>query len=219
MRFFLFSKNELFIGNEHVPMKITKNLEECGCNDKVKVGIQPEGVHYKKKLKDIIENSYLIRQIIGDFDDLPPWVQDKITIADHNMDAIIGYLEEELEMMYSYERLKDNPEFSKMHDPEAVGMMQEAQYHGRKVNLGKPFRTSGGPKKFSVYVKNKSGNVVKVNFGDPNLRVKNADPKRAKSFRARHKCDQKKDRTTPGYWSCNVARYRKALGLTSSRTW
>lgn len=208
-------------------MKIAKNLDECGCNDKVKVNVrpeikadeQPEGAHYKHKLKDIIENSYLIHQIIGDFDDLPPWVQDKITIADHNMDAIIGYLEEELEMMYSYENLKDNPKFMNVYDPQATMMMNEAEYRGRKVKLGKPFRTPGGPKKFSVYVKNKSGNIVKVSFGDPNLKIKNADPKRAKSFRARHKCDQKKDRTTPGYWSCNVARYRKALGLTSSRTW
>lgn len=200
-------------------MKIAQNLDECGCNDKVKIEAQPEGAHYKKKLKNIIENAYLIHQIVGDFDDLPPWVQDKVTIAEHNMEAIINYLEEELEMMYSYENLKSNPEFSKEYDHDATMMMQEAEYRGRKVKLGKPFRTSGGPKKFSVYVKNKSGNVVKVNFGDPNLRVKNADPKRAKSFRARHKCDQKKDRTTPGYWSCNVARYKKALGLTSSRTW
>lgn len=200
-------------------MKIAENLDECGCNDKVKIEAQPEGAHYKKKLKNIIENAYLIHQIVGDFDDLPPWVQDKVTIAEHNMEAIINYLEEELEMMYSYENLKSNPEFSKEYDHDATMMMQEAEYRGRKVKLGRPFRTSGGPKKFSVYVKNKSGNVVKVNFGDPNLRVKNADPKRAKSFRARHKCDQKKDRTTPGYWSCNVARYKKALGLTSSRTW
>jgi len=135
------------------------------------------------------------------------------------MEAIIDYLETKLEMNYSYEQLKDNPNFLNVVDVDATHMINEAEYRGRKVNLGKPFRTPSGPKKFSVYVKNKSGNIVKVNFGDPNLRIKNADPKRAKSFRARHKCDQKKDRTTPGYWSCNVARYRKALGLTSSRTW
>lgn len=200
-------------------MKIKDNLDECGCNDKVKLGGQPEGAHYKTKLKKIIENSYLISKIMGDFDDLPPWIQDKITIADHNMDAILNYLEEELEMMYSYEALNDNPKYSMIIDPAQNSMLQEAEYRGRNVKLGKPFRTPGGPKKFSVYVKNKSGNIVKVNFGDPNLKIKNANPKRAKSFRARHKCDQKKDRTTPGYWSCNVARYKKALGLTSSRTW
>jgi hypothetical protein len=77
-----------------------------------------------------------------------------------------------------------------------------SEYQGRKVQLNKPFRTPDGPKKFSVYVKNDKGNVVKVNFGDPNLSIKRDDPKRRKSFRARHKCDQQKDKTTPAYWSC-----------------
>jgi hypothetical protein len=80
---------------------------------------------------------------------------------------------------------------------------EAAEYKGRKVKLGKPFRTPDGPKKFSVYVKNDKGNVVKVNFGDPNMEIKRDDPARRKSFRARHKCD-----TNPGprwkarYWSC-----------------
>jgi hypothetical protein len=80
--------------------------------------------------------------------------------------------------------------------------IEEAEYRGHKVQLGKPFLTPGGPKKRSVYVKNKKGNVVKVNFGDPNLRIKKSNPKRRKSFRARHKCHTAKDRTTPRYWSC-----------------
>ena len=97
--------------------------------------------------------------------------------------------------------------------------INEAMHRGKKVNLGSPFRTPGGPKKFAVYVKTPGGGVKKVTFGDPNLRVKNANKKRAKSFRARHNCDQKKDRTTAGYWSCNVGRYAKKLGLKSSRNW
>ena len=78
-----------------------------------------------------------------------------------------------------------------------------SEYQGRKVKLNKPFRTPDGPKKFSVYVKNEKGNVVKVNFGDPNMEIKKDNPARRKSFRARHKCD-----TAPGpkwkarYWSC-----------------
>lgn len=95
----------------------------------------------------------------------------------------------------------------------------EAKHRGKNVKLNKPFRTPDGPKKFAVYVKNSSGNVVKVTFGDPNLRVRNNNPKAAKSFRARHKCDQNKDRTTAGYWSCNISRYRKALGIKSSSPW
>lgn len=98
-------------------------------------------------------------------------------------------------------------------------ILAEAKHHGRNVKLGKPFRTPGGPKKFAVYVRSKNGGVKKVTFGDPGLKIKNSNKKRAKSFRARHKCDQKKDRTTAGYWSCNVGRYAKQLGLSSSNSW
>jgi len=95
----------------------------------------------------------------------------------------------------------------------------EAEHRGKKVKLNSPFRTPGGPKKFAVYVKTPKGTIKKVTFGDPNLKIKNANKARAKSFRARHKCDQKKDKTTAGYWSCNVGRYAKKLGLKSSRSW
>ena len=97
--------------------------------------------------------------------------------------------------------------------------LTEMKHRGKNVRLNSPFRTPGGTKKFAVYVKSPGGNVKKVTFGDPNLRVRNASKARAKSFRARHKCDQKKDRTKAGYWACNVSRYRKKLGLKSSRSW
>ena len=77
-----------------------------------------------------------------------------------------------------------------------------AEYQGRKVKLGKPFRTPDGPKKFSVYVKNQKGNVVKVNFGDPNMEIKKDNPKRRKSFRARHRCATPGPRWKARYWSC-----------------
>ena len=95
----------------------------------------------------------------------------------------------------------------------------EAEYRGRKVNLNKPFRTPGGPKKFAVYTKNDKGNVVKVGFGDPNLSVKNRDPKRAKSFRARHHCENPGPKWKAKYWSCSLGRYAKLLGLKSNRPW
>lgn len=97
--------------------------------------------------------------------------------------------------------------------------LDEAKHRGKNVKLNKPFRTPGGPKKFAVYVKTPKGTVKKVTFGDPGLRVRNKNKGAAKSFRARHKCDQKKDRTTAGYWSCNVGRYAKQLGLSSSNAW
>jgi hypothetical protein len=106
-----------------------------------------------------------------------------------------------------------------MYEEDIWEIITEAKHRGKNVKLNSPFRTPGGPKKFAVYVKTPGGNIKKVTFGDPNLRIKNASKARAKSFRARHKCDQKKDRTTAGYWSCNVSRYRKKLGLKSSRSW
>jgi len=79
-----------------------------------------------------------------------------------------------------------------------------AEYKGKEVKLDDPFRLpQGSDKKFGVYVKNpKSGNVIMVKFGDPNLSIKRDDPERLKNFRARHNCSSKTDKTTPGYWSC-----------------
>ena len=96
--------------------------------------------------------------------------------------------------------------------PLDLPMVDEAEYKGKDVALNKPKR--GGPKKFYVYVKNpKTGNVKKVNFGDSgNLSVKLNEPGARASFAARHKCAQKKDKTKPGYWSCNIGRYWKSLG-------
>jgi hypothetical protein len=81
--------------------------------------------------------------------------------------------------------------------------LNEAEYRGRKVPLGKPMQ--GDVKKFKVYVKDpKTGNVKKVNFGDPNMRIKKSNPKRRKSFRARHKCSNPGPRTKARYWSCRA---------------
>ena len=79
-----------------------------------------------------------------------------------------------------------------------------AEKNGRKVKLNKPFRTTDGPKKFSVYVKNDKGNVVKVNFGDPNMKIKKNIPERRRSFRARHNCDNPGPKYKARYWSCKA---------------
>ena len=82
-------------------------------------------------------------------------------------------------------------------------LIPEAEYRGNKVDLNSPKR--GGSKKFYVYVtgclKDKK-KVKKISFGDPNMKIKKSNPKRRKSFRARHKCKQKKNKCTAGYWSC-----------------
>ena len=80
-------------------------------------------------------------------------------------------------------------------------LQQEAEYRGRKVKLNKPMR--GDVKKFKVYVKDpKTGNIKKVNFGDKNMRIKKSNPKRRKSFRARHNCKNPGPKTKARYWSC-----------------
>jgi hypothetical protein len=84
----------------------------------------------------------------------------------------------------------------------------------KKVTLNKPRRTPDGPKKFSVYVKNDKGNIVKVNFGDPNMEIKRDDPDRRKSYRARHNCDNPGPKWKANYWSCKMWSSPKVSDLT-----
>jgi hypothetical protein len=80
--------------------------------------------------------------------------------------------------------------------------LDEAEYQGRKVPLGKPM--AGDVKKSKVYVKGPKGNVVKVNFGDKKMRIKKNIPGRRKNFRARHNCDNPGPRWKARYWSCRA---------------
>ncbi len=104
---------------------------------------------------------------------------------------------EKLSDKYLHEgKLYENAEYKSI-----KSALTEAEYQGRKVQLGKPMQ--GDVKKFKVFVKDpKTGNVKKVNFGDPNMRIKKSNPARRKSFRARHNCDNPGPRTKARYWSC-----------------
>ena len=95
--------------------------------------------------------------------------------------------------------------------------MLEAEFRGKNVKLNSPKR--GGPKKFYVYVKNpKTGRIKKVTYGGTTgLKAKINNPKARKAFSARHNCPQKKDRTKASYWSCNLPRYAKQLGLGANK--
>ena len=86
----------------------------------------------------------------------------------------------------------------------------------KNVKLNKPFRTPGGPKKFSVYTKNEKGNIVKVNFGDPNMEIKRDDPNRRKNFRARHNCSNPGPKWKARYWSCRFWSSKNVNKLTSN---
>jgi hypothetical protein len=82
-------------------------------------------------------------------------------------------------------------------------MINEAEYKGKKVELGKP--KSGGSKKWYVYVRNpKTGKIKKVSYGSPVMTAKWNDPEARKSFAARHQCEKKKDKTKAGYWACRA---------------
>lgn len=104
--------------------------------------------------------------------------------------------------------------------PLDLPMINEAEYQGKKVELNKPKR--GGSKKFYVYVKD-GDKVKKVSFGAAggggSLAVKLKDPEAKRAFKERHNCEQKNDKTKPGYWSCRLPRYAKSLGLSGSGQW
>lgn len=139
---------------------------------------------------DAIED---LMELLGDDEegDLPAWVQSKITKGVDYLDSVADYMK---------------------------GLKKTAATKKKKnVKLNKPFRTPGGPKKFSVYVKNDKGNIVKVNFGDPSRSIKRDNPERRKNFRARHNCDsdpRAKDKTTAKYWSCKFWSKKKVSDLT-----
>jgi len=122
------------------------------------------------------------------------WTKDKISKAEHYIEAIFDAV------MFNYD------------EPDVSDDYSEANDDKKNVKLNKPFRTPKGPKKFSVYVKNDKGNIVKVNFGDPNMEIKRDDPERRKNFRSRHQCD-----TNPGpkwkarYWSCKFWESNKSV--------
>lgn len=124
-----------------------------------------------------------------------------------------GYLQigdDKIKMNFIFEEVED------------VETLNEAEFQGKKVEIGKPKR--GGSKKFYVYVRNpKTGKVKKVSFGAKsgggNLAVKLKDPKARKAFADRHNCEQKNDKTKPGYWACRLPRYAKLLGLSGGGKW
>jgi hypothetical protein len=123
------------------------------------------------------------------------WALDHIATANDDMEEVYHFLANTLNAYDGDTEGGYEDEYGNVER-----MVAEGKYDGKK--LGKPMK--GDVKKFKVYVKNKKGNVIKVNFGDPNMEIKRDNPKRRKSFRARHKCSQAKDRTTPKYWSCKM---------------
>jgi len=144
--------------------------------------------------------------------DLEPWVQSLITKAEDYISTVSDYGEVDEYDVETLEETKDFINFMKEYSQmlnlhkEDVNNINEAEYQGRKVELGKIMQ--GDVKKFKVYVNNDKGNVVKVNFGQGGgakggtMRIRKDNPEARKSFRARHNCDNPGPRWKARYWSC-----------------
>lgn len=163
-----------------------------------------------------------IDELIQPGDNLPEWCQEKIAVAKSMLVAVWDYMKSEQESGKVEEGLrdpKDNPCWKGYHPvgtkkkngrtvPNCVpgktdeSIVDEAEYQGRKVQLGKPMQ--GDVKKSKVYVRKPNGKVVKVNFGDKTMRIKKSNPDRRKSFRARHNCENPGPRWKARYWSCRM---------------
>jgi hypothetical protein len=139
-----------------------------------------EGDMAKDQLRTIDSAAEELYAIINANENLPEWVQKKITLAMDYIDTARDYLK-------SNKYAEDT-------------QTNEAEYQGRKVQLGK--KMAGDVKKSKVYVKNPQGRVVKVNFGDKKMKIKKSNPARRKSFRARHNCANPGPRHKARYWSC-----------------
>ena len=133
--------------------------------------------------------------IIHPGDNLPEWCQEKIAVAKSMLINVWDYMKSE-------EEAKMNERMVMGQGSDARGGMLEAEYQGRKVPLNKPM--AGDVKKSKVYVKKPNGKVVKVNFGDKNMRIKKSNPNRRKSFRARHRCENPGPKWKARYWSCRA---------------
>lgn len=129
------------------------------------------------------------------------WAVDHISTSSDDIEEVYHFFEANLED----ESNDYNGSTEGGYEDEHGSVENTGLYEGdddEDKTLGKPM--DGDVKKFKVYVKNDKGNVVKVNFGDPDMEIRRDNDEAKKSFRARHKCSEKKDRTTPGYWSCKM---------------
>ena len=139
-----------------------------------------EGDMAKDDLRTIDDAAEELYSILQADDNLPEWVQGKITKAVDYLDTARDYM--------------------KAQNYEEDTQTDEAKYQGREVPLGK--KMAGDVKKSKVYVRKPNGNIVKVNFGDKKMRIKKSNPARRKSFRARHNCANPGPRHKARYWSC-----------------
>jgi hypothetical protein len=160
-------------------------------------------IEFQDWTKDMISKAEIYVQNVFDFVTYyePGKYEDEYTdVPETETEGKYKYEDPQTGEVYTYNR---QGTYEK--DGRRLNFMGKAEeYQGRKVTLNKPFRTPGGPKKFAVYTKNDSGNVVIVRFGDPNMTIKKNIPERRKSFRARHHCEDPGPKWKARYWSCRM---------------
>lgn len=171
---------------------------------------RPDPEQWKKLTKSSDDSEMAIDQIKKMHDQLmqivammnniefQEWTKDMISKAEIYIQNVYDFVKSYEPGKYEDDEEEDNEE----EDNQEIS--ESSEYQGRKVTLNKPFRTPSGPKKFSVYVKNEKGNIVKVNFGDPNMEIKRDNPARRRSFRARHRCENPGPKWKARYWSCKA---------------
>ena len=174
-----------------------------------RMGNKDTAAYYMKKHHAALAESF---KLVEDADDVADAIKRRLMtmagfsdlVRQHGIDRIIDAVDQEAEFNDDVEELGSSDVSAMVNNViRSLENVNEAEYQGRTVKLGKP--TKGDVKKFKVYVKDpKTGNTKKVNFGDPNMEIRRDNPAAKKSFRARHNCSDKKDRTKAGYWSCRM---------------
>ena len=215
-------------------IKEVKSLYKSGIislneNDEFIVNSATPSVAFVDGKEIILNTIYEEEEIISEdemVDNLPTFTQIAalgIPVLAYIIRSILKGNEEEAKKVLNKELKDKNPDSVNEALKSIKGIIKEAEYKGKKVELNKPKR--GGSKKFYVYVKDpQSGNIKKVSFGAKsgggNLAVKLKDPKARKAFSDRHNCPEKTDKTTAGYWACSLPRFAKSLGLSGGgRYW
>tara|TARA_R110000803_G_scaffold27856_1_gene64821 strand:- start:134 stop:769 length:636 start_codon:yes stop_codon:yes gene_type:complete len=188
-------ENPCWKGYEMVGMKTKDGKEVPNCVPKNE-GSESDSDMAVDQLETSIRDAQKLIIQLKDKGDLEPWVQSLITKAEDYISTVADYGEVEEYDVESIEETKDFINFMKEHK----NNINEAEYQGRKVELGKIMQ--GDVKKFKVYVNNDKGNAVKVNFGQKGMVIKKDNPDARKSFRARMNCDEPGPRWKARYWSC-----------------
>mgnify|MGYP003118627544 FL=1 len=188
-------------------MKITESRLKQIIQEELEAVMQEDGHEdvpsARRAMQTIIEDAGQMLEKLDQMEgSLPTWWTNKMAVASSMLNKMRDYLlvdgeapediiKEDLEEEQAYYEMLAEGE-----------TLEEAEYQGRKVTLNKP--TKGDVKKSKVYVKNAKGNVVKVNFGDKNMKIKKNIPARRKSFRARHNCKNPGPKWKARYWSCKA---------------